>query len=151
MPETALEKDVALAVETINKDRAQLEKGKQGIDMPLYTPLPPEIADIEITFADGTKYSIGLNKSDPGVDVTRFMFNPSGLQSVNVLKALFSAAISYCYAHAYANNSYGYGDYCEAIKYAKIASMLAVSGATAHLGKPKPVEGTIDGKKGDQV
>lgn len=99
---------------------------------------PVEVAEVCIKFKNGEKYYIYLNGSSPGVEATRFAFNPSGLQSVNILKALASAFIDYCAKEQVSHKEAG-REYAVAKTEIETACMWAVKGATTpRQGKELP-------------
>lgn len=80
---------------------------------------------VMITFEDGTTHDIML--SDTAINAVRFKFNPSGLATVNILKALAAAFLTECEEQTTPASGRSFA--CAKTN-AEQASMWAVHGAT---------------------
>ena len=83
---------------------------------------------VTITFEDGTTHDVEL--SDTAINAVRFKFNPSGLATVNIIKALAAAFLTECEEQTTQANGVSFA---LAKTNAEQASMWAVHGATTNL------------------
>jgi hypothetical protein len=89
-----------------------------------------KMAQVTISFDDGSSYTISL--ADEAKEAIRYSFNPSGLASVNVLKALAASYLS-AIKEAEGQKPEAGREFAVAKTNMQTASMWAILGATKGL------------------